>query len=210
MFWPRAFVAHWGPLMAGWDTIDRAAAERELGLGPCALRIGLVGAPRPGKDTQVVLDGVHASTRDDVQLLVLCHDGETVPDDPRITALPYAEVPRDEYDRRLATIDVLVLPLEGGTYLTTGQAADAVGAGIPALISPWPYLAEALGGLAIPYGRTADDLAATIDGLDEAVLARARASVEERREALDWGRAAEATWALLDQVAADAEARRPR
>jgi glycosyltransferase involved in cell wall biosynthesis len=201
---------HWGPLMAGWDTIDRAAAERELGLGPCALRIGLVGAPRPGKDTQVVLDGVHASTRDDVQLLVLCHDGETVPDDPRITALPYAEVPRDEYDRRLATIDVLVLPLEGGTYLTTGQAADAVGAGIPALISPWPYLAEALGGLAIPYGRTADDLAATIDGLDEAVLARARASVEERREALDWGRAAEATWALLDQVAADAEARRPR
>jgi hypothetical protein len=201
---------HWGPLMAGRDTIDRAAAERDLGLAPCGLRIGLVGAPRPGKDTQLLLDGVHAAARDDVHLLVLCHDGESVPDDPRITALPYAEVPRDEYDRRLATIDVLALPLEGGTYLTTGQAADAVGAGIPALTSPWPYLAEVLGGLAIPYGRTAADLSATIDGLDDAALARARSHVDERREALDWGRAAEATWALLDEVAADAEARRPR
>src|SRR5678816_4431179 len=108
--------------------------------------------------------------RDDVQLLVLNHDGETVPDDPRITALPYAEVPRDVYDRRLATVDVLAMPLEGGTYLTTGQVADAVGAGLPALVSPWSYLAEALGGLAIPYGRTAADLAATIDALDDATL----------------------------------------
>lgn len=105
---------------------------------------------------------------------------------------------------------MLALPLDGGTYLTTGQAADAVGAGIPALTSPWPYLAEVLGGLAIPYGRTAADLAATIDGLDEATLSRACAHVAERRAALDWVPAAEATWALLDAVAADAEARRPR
>src|SRR4029453_18755572 len=152
-------------------------AEAELDLTPCALRIGLVGAPRPGKHTQLLLDGFHASRRDDVQLLVLCLDGEPVPDDSRITALPYAEVPRDEYDRRLATIDVLALPPHGGTYLTPGQAADAVGAGIPALTSPWPYLAEVLGGLAIPYGRTAADLAATIDGLDEARLNGARAHV---------------------------------
>jgi hypothetical protein len=201
---------HWGPLMADRDGIDRVEAEGELGLTRCALRIGLVGAPRPGKHTQLLLDGFHATHREDAQLLVLCLEGESVPDDPRITALPYAEVPRDEYDRRLATIDVLALPLDGGTYLTTGQAADAVGAGIPALTSPWPYLAEVLGGLAIPYGRTADDLAATIDGLDEATLSRARAHVAERRAALDWVPAAEATWALLDAVAADAEARRPR
>jgi glycosyltransferase involved in cell wall biosynthesis len=203
---------HWGPLMGDRRDVagDRAQAERELGLTPCALRIGLVGAPRPGKDTKLLLDGFHAARRPDAQLLVLCLDGEPVPDDPRITALPYTEVPRDQYDRRLAAIDVLALPLDGGTYLTTGQAADAVGAGIPALTSTWPYLAEVLGGLAIPYGRTAADLAATIDGLDDATLARARAHVAERRAALDWGPAAEATWALLDAVAADAEARRPR
>jgi hypothetical protein len=201
---------HWGPLMGERAEGDRARSEAELGLAPCALRIGLVGAPRPGKDTQLLLDGFHAARRPDAQLLVLCLDGEAVPDDPRITALPYAEVPRDEYDRRLAAIDVLALPLVGGTYLTTGQAADAVGAGIPALTSPWPYLAEVLGGLAIPYGRTAADLAATIDGLDDAALAGARAHVAERRAALDWGPAAEATWALLDAVATGAEARRPR
>ena len=99
--------------------------------------------------------------------------GEDVPDDPRITVRPYAEVSRRDYDRRLAAIDVLALPLEGGTYLTTGLVADAVGAGIPALVSPWPYLAETLGDGGIPYGRTTADLAATIDALDDATLDRA-------------------------------------
>jgi glycosyltransferase involved in cell wall biosynthesis len=193
---------HWGPLMRPSSEIDRAAAEAELGLAPAALRIGLVGAPRPGKDTQLLIDGVHAATRSDVQLLVLSGDGEHVPDDPRITVLPYEEVPRDRYDRRLATIDLLALPLEGGTYLTTGQVADAVGAGLPALVSPWPYLTEVLGDAAIPYGRTAADLAATIDALDEATLARARAAVVDRRPALDWAVVAEDTYALFDEIAA--------
>ena len=199
---------HWGPLMDGFEQIDRAAAENELGLEPCALRIGLVGAPRPGKDTQLLLDGIAASTRSDVQLLVLSLADEDVPDDPRITALPYEEVSRDEYDRRLATIDLLALPLEGGTYLTTGQVADAVGAGLPALTSSWPYLAEMLGEAAIPYGRTAGDLAATIDALDEATLQRAREAAENRRSALDWSALASDLYALLDEVAAAGAVRR--
>jgi glycosyltransferase involved in cell wall biosynthesis len=193
---------HWGPLMGGLVDVDRTAAERELGLAPSRLRIGLVGAPRPGKDTQLLIDGVHAATREDVQLLVLSGAGESVPDDLRITVLAYEEVPRDDYDRRLATIDVLALPLEGGTYLTTGQVADAVGAGLPALVSPWPYLTEALGDAAIPYGRTAEDLAATIDALDDATLDRARAAAVARRAELDWAVLAEGTYALLDEVAA--------
>ncbi|MFP3901689.1 MAG: hypothetical protein ACLFXM_12605 [Acidimicrobiia bacterium] len=193
---------HWGPLMTPRSEIDRTAAEAELGLAPAGLRIGLVGAPRPGKDTQLLIDGVHAASRRDVQLLVLSGDGEHVPDDPRITVLPYEEVPRDRYDRRLATIDVLALPLEGGTYLTTGQVADAVGAGLPALVSPWPYLTEVLGDAAIPYGRTAADLAATVDALDEAMLARARAAAVDRRRALDWAVIAGDTYALFDEIAA--------
>jgi glycosyltransferase involved in cell wall biosynthesis len=193
---------HWGPLMDGLGGVDRAAAERELGLAPSRLRIGLVGAPRPGKDTQLLIDGVHAAVREDVQLLVLSGAGESVPDDPRITVLPYEEVPRADYDRRLATIDVLALPLEGGTYLTTGQVADAVGAGLPALVSPWPYLTEALGEAAIPYGRTAEDLAAAVDALDDTALDRARAAAVARRAELDWTLLAEDTFALLDEVAA--------
>jgi glycosyltransferase involved in cell wall biosynthesis len=203
---------HWGPLMdAGGDRRAlRGAAEAELGLSPCGLRIGLVGAPRPGKDTQLLLDGFAACGRADLQLLVLCHDGERLPDDPRITALPYEEVPRTTYDRRLAAIDVLALPLAGGTYLTTGQVADAIGHGIPALVSPWPYLREALGDAGIPYGHTAADLAATLGALGDDVLAPARAAVAERREALDWAALAESTWELLDEVAAEGARRRPR
>jgi glycosyltransferase involved in cell wall biosynthesis len=204
---------HWGPLMgaAGVDREAlRPAAEAELGMSPCSLRLGLVGAPRPAKDTQLLLDGFAACGRDDLQLLVLCHDGERLPDDPRITALAYEEVPRPVYDRRLATIDVLVLPLDGGTYLTTGQVADAVGCGIPALVSPWPYLREVLGDAGIPYGRTAADLAATLEALDDDVLGAARAAVAGRRDALDWAALAESTWELLDEVAAEGARRRPR
>jgi hypothetical protein len=209
---------HWGPLMAGTPgaagtpgtVADRAEAESELGLGPCRLRIGLIGAPRPGKDTQLLIDGFAACARDDLQLLVLCHDGEKLPDDERITALPYDEVPRAVYDRRLATIDVIALPLDGAIYLTTGQAADAVGAGIPALVSPWPYLREVLGGAGIPYGRTADDLTATLDALDDTTLAAARAALPERQAALDWTALAGSAWQLLDEVAARAATRRPR
>jgi glycosyltransferase involved in cell wall biosynthesis len=205
---------HWGALIDAGGGADRRAlrqaAEAELGLSPCDLRIGLVGAPRPGKDTQLLLDGFAGCRRDDLQLLVLCHDGERVPDDRRITALPYEEVPRPVYDRRLAAIDVLALPLDGGTYLTTGQVADAVGCGIPALVSPWPYLREVLGDAAIPYGRTAADLTATLESLDESALAPARAAVVRRREALDWTALAEPTWELLDEVAAEGARRRPR
>ena len=209
---------HWGDLMAeaadgrgrAVRATDRAAAEAELGVAPCHLRIGVVGAPRPGKDTQLVLDGFAACHRRDMQLLVLCHDGERVPDDDRITALPYEEVPRRTYDRRLAAIDVLAMPLEGGSYLTSGQVADAVGAGIPALVSPWPYLREALGDGGIAYGRTAADLAATLDALDDGAVARAREAVIARRPDLDWARLAEATWDVLDEVAARGAAAVPR
>jgi hypothetical protein len=216
---------HWGPLMGestkdatgdalGPDTTHapgdlRRTAEAELGLRPCSLRIGLVGAPRPGKDTQLLIDGFAACRRDDIQLLVLCHDGERLPDDPRITALPYDEVPRAVYDRRLSAIDLLALPLQGGTYLTTGLVADAVGAGIPALISPWPYLREVLGDAAIPFGQTASDLARTLDSLDDAALGRARDAIAERRTALHWSTLAEPTWRLLDEVAAEATPARP-
>ncbi len=207
---------HWGPLTGpsatdpGARAAARADAEAELGLEPCHLRIGLVGAPRPGKDTTLVLEGFAACRRGDLQLLVLSGHGEDVPDDPRITALDYEQVPRETYDRRLAAVDVLALPLGGGTYLTSGQPADAVAAGIPALVSEWPYLTEVLGDAAIPYGRTATDLTATLDALDDATVARAARASAGRRAALDWDVIAAATWALLDEVAAAGAARRPR
>lgn len=191
---------HFGSIMADLSTIDRAESEAELGLRPCAVRLGVVGAPRPGKDTQLVIDAVHASARDDLGLLVLSGGGEEVPDDPRITLVPYEEVPRPVYDRRLACIDALVLPLEGSSYLTTGQPADAVAAGLPCLTSAWPYLDEVLGAAAIRYGSSAADLTKALDGLDADRLARAAAAARERRSVLDPAATAEAFFALLDEV----------
>jgi len=191
---------HFGSIMADLSTVDRGAAEAELGLAPCRVRLGVVGAPRPGKNTQLVIDAVHASTRDDIGLLVLSGGAESVPDDPRITVLPYEEVPRPVYDRRLACIDVLVLPLEGSSYLTTGQPADAVAAGLPCLTSAWPYLQEVLGAAAIRYGTTAADLTAAIDALDDATLESAAAAARARRDVLDPSAAAESFFTLLDDV----------
>jgi glycosyltransferase involved in cell wall biosynthesis len=191
---------HFGTIMSDLGAIDRAAAEELLGLAPCHLRLGIVGAPRPGKDTQLVIDAVHASARDDIGLLVLSGSSETIPDDPRITVLPFVEVPRAEYDQRLRCLDALVLPLEGASYLTTGQPADAVAAGLPCLTSAWPYLAEVLGDAAIPYGTTAADLTATLDSLDDAALARAAIAAGDRRAALAPVTLAEAFYELLDEV----------
>jgi glycosyltransferase involved in cell wall biosynthesis len=192
---------HFGTVMGDLEAIDRDEAEAALGLAPSTLRLGIVGAPRPGKDSQLVIDAVHASRRDDVALLVLSGSGEeVVPDDPRITVLPYMEVPRPEYDQRLRCLDALVLPLEGASYLTTGQPADAVAAGLPCLTSGWPYLQEVLGDAAIPYGTTAADLTATIDALDAATLARAASAAAARRDALAPARLAEAFYDLLDEL----------
>ena len=72
-----------------------------MGLEPCALRIGIVGAPRREKQTGPFMEAFAATDRPDVQLLVLSLDDEEVPD-VRITARPYDFVARDEYNRRLA------------------------------------------------------------------------------------------------------------
>jgi glycosyltransferase involved in cell wall biosynthesis len=177
----------------------RARTEAELGLAPCRIRIGVVGAPRPGKDTRLVLEGVARAQRDDIGLLVVSGDGEGVPDDPRIRVLAHEHVDRDAYEARLACMDVLALPL-GPPYLTTGQVADVVGVGIPALTSDWPYLAEVLGDAAIPYGRSADDLAATLDALDDATLERATAASQALRPVLDPATVAEDLHRALDEL----------
>ena len=164
---------HWGELMEAAGPQTRREAERELGLEPCALRFGLVGAPRAEKDAQLVLDAFAATKRDEVQLLVCSLEGERVPDDPRIKALPYEMVPRRLYDQRLSCIDVFVLPFSPTGMLTTGTVGDVVGMGAPALVSTWPYLHEALGDAAIPYGTSAADLTDCIETLDAATVARA-------------------------------------
>jgi hypothetical protein len=172
----------------------RAEAEAELGLTPCAIRIGMVGAPRREKQTQSFMDAFARASRDDLQLLVLSLDGEDVPDDPRITARPYEFVDRATYNRRLAAIDVIALPFApDGEMLTTGVAADVVGLGLPALVSRWPYLREALGAAGIAYDHGgADDLPRVLDALSAEQLDRAAAASRALQGPLAWPRIAAA------------------
>lgn len=139
--------------------------------GDGIIRLGVVGAPRAEKDVQSVLDAFTRVRRRDVELHVFSlgpHD--VVPDDPRITAVPYEMVDRSLYDERLRSLDVLVLPFAEAAMITTGTTGDVIGAGVPALVSDWGYLRESLGDAGIPYG---DDLTAVIESLDVAALARA-------------------------------------
>jgi glycosyltransferase involved in cell wall biosynthesis len=191
---------HFGHLMTPASPDERRLTEDELGLRPCAIRLGVVGAPRPEKDVQLVLDAVAASPRDDLGLLVLSLDGERVPDDPRIRALPYENVARATYDRRLRAVDVLVFPIAPGELLTSGVVGDAIGAGLPALVSDWPFLAEALGDAGIAYGATSADLARCLAGLSTERLAHAARASVALQEASAHERVASATLAFLDRI----------
>jgi glycosyltransferase involved in cell wall biosynthesis len=187
---------HFGNLMG--ETVDREAAEASLGLRSGVLRFGVLGAPRPEKRADIAMAAVAASSRDDIELLVC--SGLPAPDDPRIVVLPPKRVSRQEYNRRLAVIDVLVMPFDDGEMLTTGTVGDAVGLGLPSLLSSWPYLAEALGDAGIRYGSSVSDLGRCIDALDTQQLERARRAALRLQADYDWNRLAELHFELLEQV----------
>src|SRR4029079_1998807 len=98
--------------------------------------------------------------------------GEEAPDDPRIAiAEQYRHADERTYSTRLAACDVLAFPFDPeGDMLATGTVADAIGVGIPALVSDWPYLTETLGAAGIRVGHTAPGKAAAPDELDRARL----------------------------------------
>jgi hypothetical protein len=189
---------HFGNIMSEVAALDRAAVENSLGLRNGVLRLGIVGAPRPEKRADIAMAAVAASSRDDIELLVTTD--LPAPDDPRVVVLPHARVSRAEYNRRLAVIDVLVMPFDDGEMLTTGTVGDAVGRGLPSLVSGWPYLAEALGDAGIRYGSTVSDLTRCIDALDTRQLEQARQASVRLQAEYDWTRLAELHFALLEQV----------
>ncbi len=184
--------------------LDRRSAEARLGFAPCALRIGIVGAPRVEKRTAEFVAGFVASQRTDLQLAVWSLGiGESLPDDPRVVAAEqYRTVDAATYATRLAACDLLALPFDpDGEMLATGTVADAIGVGLPVLGSAWGFLAEYLGDARIDLGRAgATEVAAAIGALTPATVATARAATVARRRAFDWEPIAEATHALFDRV----------
>jgi len=191
---------HFGNLVD--RTLDRAAAEHALGLAPCGLRIGIVGAPRRDKDVIGFAEAFAATQRTDAQLLITSlGDGEVAPDDPRITAWPYSFTDREDFDRVLATLDVLALPFDPeGDMLTTGVVGDALGAEIPALVTSWGYLTESLGAGGIAIGDAPASWAEAIDALDTRTIDEAAGALADLRAASDWDVVAVDLVNLLDAV----------
>ncbi len=194
---------HFGGMWEAAGVPDRATAEARLGLAPCPLRIGIVGAPRADKLVQAVLDGVAASGRDDVQLVCWSlGTGDAVPDDPRIAiAEPYRGCDPATYATRLAACDALALVFApDGDMLATGTAADARGLAIPVLGSAWGYLAEVLGDGLIPCGHTAASVAAAIDALTSDRLDAAAGALIASRDAYAWEPLATRTADLFERA----------
>lgn len=184
--------------------IDRSEAERLLGFAPCALRIGIVGAPRLEKRVREFAEGFAASGRDDVQLAVWSlRPGERLPDDPRIVAAErYALVDAATYARRLSACDVLALPFDpAGEMLATGTLADAVGVGKPVLASDWGFLAEYLGNAGIGIGdASAETVRTVIDAITPEAVARAAKSIEALRPQFEWTPIAETTFDIMEST----------
>jgi glycosyltransferase involved in cell wall biosynthesis len=193
---------HWGPL---WDEhrVDRATAEARLGLKPCSLRVGLIGAPRRGKLVTDFLEGASRASRTDLQ--VVCWSllpGDVVPDDARIAiAKPYRSVDRTRYATYLSACDVIALPFAPECeMLATGTAFDAIAFELPALISDWPYLVEVFGDAGLRTGVSPDEVASALDALDEPMLAEARGAMPSIRATTDWRRAAARTLSLFEEL----------
>jgi glycosyltransferase involved in cell wall biosynthesis len=192
---------HFGGLMGEVADLDRASVEASLGLRSGVLRLGIVGAPRVEKRVDLAMAAVSACARTDIELLVFAAPPHIrPPDDPRIVVFPDARIPRAEYNQRLAVLDALLMPFDDGEMLTTGAVGDAVGLGLPSLISDWPYLTEALRDAGIPYGSTVGELTACLDALERQQLDRAADAAKRLRDEYDWGRLAESHFELLEEV----------
>ncbi len=186
---PHVHFGHLGPA--------DAKARPEVG-GEAPIRLGIVGAPRAEKDLQLVLDAFAAVQRRDVELAVFSlGPGDVVPDDRRITAVPYEMVDRAVYEDRLRSLDAIILPFVEGDMITTGTVGDVVGVGLAAVCSDWGYLAEVLGEAAIPYG---NDLTTTIENLDRPTLDRAATAARDLQTAYGAAAVAAAHLELLEAV----------
>ncbi|NNE73207.1 MAG: glycosyltransferase [Acidimicrobiales bacterium] len=193
---------HWGPMYDKTPMPERAAVEAAEGWAASPIRLAVVGAPRPEKDLQLVVDAMAASSRDDVQLVVRVADAVTVPDDPRII-VDTEHLDENRYLNRMAAFDALILPFAPHGMLTTGTAFDVIGAGLAAITSDWNFFDETFAGADIRYGSTAAELTACIDALTPEQLVASRQAIAALRPRFEWADAADATYDVLDAVASN-------
>jgi hypothetical protein len=178
---------------------DRSECERQLGLAPCALRFGVIGRPQSEKRVPDVADAFLAGAGADRQLLVgAVAWGETFPADPRLVIHPRSRwLTREKIAMQVKCCDCLVAWHGGGSYLTSGLVADAIGAGIPMLVNgDWGFWRAVLGDAALTYvGK--DGLAEAFATMMPSDIARGANAAKTLRSAYDWNRVAQETAGLF-------------
>jgi len=180
-------------------TRSRAEIEESLGLPPCAMRFGVTGGWGKAKQVELILAAFSKSARAGQQLVVTAYTPETVrPDDPRIFFLPRGPLmTREEVTDYTHICDALVSAhLGGGSYLTSGITADAIGAGIPMLVPHWEFFHETLGEAAFYHDNTLDSLAALFASFTEKDLERGKAAFRALQPLYAWPELAAKTLAL--------------
>jgi hypothetical protein len=100
----------------------------------------------------------------------------------------------------MRAIDVLVFPIRPGELLTSGVVGDAVGAGLPSVISDWMFLSETLGDAAICYGSTREELTACLERLASDDLTRCATKARDLQPLYGRERVAEQLLDLLTET----------
>jgi hypothetical protein len=170
-------------------TRTRAEIEASLGLPSCAMRFGITGGWRKQKQVEMIMAAFSKAARPGQQLVVTAYTSETErPDDPRIVFLPRGGfMTRDQVTDYTHICDALVSAHGGGgSYLTSGLTADAIGEGIPMLVPHWEFFHEMLGDAAFYHDNMLDSLAAAFASITEEDLARGRAAFRALQPAFAW------------------------
>jgi hypothetical protein len=181
---------------------DRIECERRLGLAPCTLRFGVLGRPQPGKRVADIARAFLAGAGVDRQLLVTAvGPDERLPSDPRVARRPRSHwLAREEIAMQVKCCDCLVAWHGGGSHLTSGLVADAIGRGIPMLVNAdWEYWREIMGTAAITYVDE-DGLAEAFATLTTAHIARGATAAVSLRPAHDWITVAQDTARLFSRA----------
>jgi hypothetical protein len=184
---------------------QRSSLERQWGLSPTPIRIGLLGTPRVERKVMDFLRGVTMSTSHSFQ--VVCWSllpTDDPPRDPRIAIAEAYKYASDQLqERRLAICDLLALPYDpDGEMLTSGLVSDAHAMGLGLLVSNWEFLREACGDAAIPCGHTPESVAQCLDELTVTDVRVAKAASRSMREAQSWEAAREPLLSFYRRVMA--------
>lgn len=181
---------------------ERRDCERRLDLEPCTLRFGVIGRPQPEKRVADIARAFLAAAGPDRQLLVCAaRSDETLPDDPRLAFRPRASwLAREEIAMQVKCCDCLVAWHAGDSHLTSGLAADAIGAGVPMLVNgDWGYWREILGTAALTFDGE-EGLCEAFATLKPSDVARGALAAVALRNGCSWNRVAHETARLFFQA----------